>query len=139
MISYIANTSRMHTRTRAYTHARIRVRAHTRAHARTHTVTRAHASTRAHTRAHARTRAHKRAHARANTHAHTQPSPPSPSAAQAIDFHRRPAVTASSAGIHRGAPFINGSSVIEINKTRKPLSSPIIWKFFAYKKMARPN
>ena len=81
-------------------------------HARVQTRTRAHACARTHTRT--------RAHARANTRAHAQPSPSAPSAAQAIAFHRRPAVTASSAGIHRGALFIAGSRVIEINNTRKP-------------------
>ena len=90
----------------ACTHARVHTRTHTRMRAYTHACTCTHTCTRAHT--------------RAKTHAHTQPSPPSPSAAQAIAIHRRPAVIASSAGIHRGAPFIAGSRVIEINNTRKP-------------------
>ena len=85
-------------------------------HARVHTRTRAHACARTHTRP--------RAHARANTRAHTQPWPPSPSEAQSIAIHRRPAVIASPAGIHRGAPFIAGSRVIEINNTRKPPDFP---------------
>ena len=39
-------------------------------------------------------------------------------------IHLRPAVTASSAAIHRGAPFLAGSRVIEINNTRKPPEFP---------------
>ena len=104
----------------ACTHARVHTRKRAHACAHTHASTRAHARPRAHTRAHARTRAH--THAR--THMHTQPSPPSPCAAQAIAIHRRPAVTASSAGIHRGAPCISGSRVIEINNTSKPPEFP---------------
>ena len=81
-----------------------------------------------HARMHTRTRArmHTRtgAHGRANTRAHTQPSPPSPFTAQAIAIHRRPTVTASSTGIHRGAPFVAGSRVREINNTRTPPEFP---------------
>ena len=79
--------------------------------------------TRAHTHACIHARAHTCARVRVcmrDVFAHTQQSPPSPSAAQSIAIHRRPAVIASSAGIHRGAPFIAGSRVIEINNTRKP-------------------
>ena len=96
----------MHTRTRGCTHARTCVHAH------------------AHT------------HARVNTRAHTQPSPPSPSAAQAIAIHRRPAVTASSAGIRGGAPFIAGSRAIEIHNTRMPPEFPDnLEAFRVYKKL----
>ena len=74
---------------------------------------------------HARTRVRTHAYTHARTHAsHTQPSPPSPSAAQSIAIHRRPAMIASSAGIYRGVPFIAGNRVIEINNTRKPPEFP---------------
>ena len=42
-----------------------------------------------HARVHTLTCAHARANTRAHTRAHTKPSPPSPSAAQAIAIHRR--------------------------------------------------
>ena len=79
-----------------------------------------HACTCARAHTHARTRMHTHVY----TRAHTQPSRPSPSAAKAITIHRRPVVTASSAGIHRGAPFIAGSMVIEINSMRYPPEFP---------------
>ena len=104
-------------------------------HACTHTCV--HTRTRAHACAqHAYTRARARPHTHARTDVHTQPSPPSPSAALAIAIHRRPAVTASSAGIRRGAPFIAGSRVIEINNTRKTPAFPDNLEVFrVYKKL----
>ena len=112
-----------HARTRAHTHARTRVRTHVR----THMHTGAHKCTHVHTRAHTCTYVH--------TRAHTQPSPPSPSAAQAIDIRWRPT---NRDGPLRLRQF--RSLAIQINIRTGDPTHPRFWKFFAYKKcIARPN
>ena len=113
LLSYIANTSRTH----ALAHVRTRARTH--AHARTHTHThRAHAHTRTHAHTHTRTHAH--------THTHRRLSSGSMLLWRRSVTKLRPS-------------FMAGSWVIEIN-TRG--GDPIylrFWRFFAYKKNARPN
>ena len=128
--------ARAHTLTRAHICAHMRTHVHTRAHTCTHVHTRAHTCTHVHTRAHTCTHVHTRAHTCTHVHtrAHTQPSPPSPSAAQAIAIRWRPT--------NRDGPLRLRqcrSLTIQINtRTGDPIHSRF-WKFFAYKKIARPN
>ena len=87
-----------------------------------------------HARAHTLTHARTRVRTHVYTRAHTQPLPPSPSAAQANAIRWR--LT------NRDGPLRMRqcrSLAIQINtRTGDPIP-PRFWKFFAYKKIARPN
>ena len=90
-----------------------------------------------HARAHKRTRAHACAHKRARIRIFAQQSPPSPSAAQAIAIRYRYSVSPSRDGPLRLRQC--RSLAIQITtRTGDPIT-PILWMFFAYKNIARPN